>query len=247
MHGSVGPMHERIQRYLRDRVAAEREAVPAGAFTLYVHPTEDHPFLNYAIPNEGAEPDDGSALVAAAQERGLMPRVEGVQPCAPWVRDMPGYEIEDELALMATEAPVAQESDADLVVVRSGSPHVEGLLRAQMAAFGEPPPSDERFERWDGRAVAALVNGSVVGGAAWTLVLDGMTEVAGIGVLEEFRRRGIAGALTAEATRQGFLEGASMAVLVPGHEGAARVYERAGYANTSRMIHVRRPAAQGGL
>jgi predicted GNAT family acetyltransferase len=237
-------MHERIQRYLRDRVAAEREAVPAGAFTLYVHPTEDHPFLNYAIPNEGAEPDDGSALVAAARERGLMPRVEAVQPCAPWVRDLPGFEVEDELRLMATEAPVAQESEAEIVVVRKGSPHVAGLLRAQMAAFDEPPPTDERIERWDGRSVAALVDGEVVGGASWTLVLDGMTEVAGIGVLEAYRRRGIAGALTSAATQQGFAEGASMAVLVPGHEGAARVYERAGYANASRMIHVRRPAAQ---
>ena len=110
-------MHERLQRYLRDRVAAEREAVPAGAFTLYVHPTEDHPFLNYAIPNEGAAPDDGSALAAAAGERGLMPRVEAVQPCAPWVGDMPGYEIEDELRLMATEAPIPQDSEAEIVVV----------------------------------------------------------------------------------------------------------------------------------
>jgi len=246
MHGSVGAMHERIQRYLRDRVAAEREAVPAGAFTLYLHPTEDHPFLNYAIPNEGAEPDDGAALAAAAGERGLMPRVEAVQPCAPWVRDMPGYEVEEELRLMATEAPVALDSPAEIVVVSKGSPEVAGLLRAQMAAFGEAPPSDELIERWDGRAVAARVDGEVVGGASWTLVLDQMTEVAGIGVLEPFRRRGIAGALTAEATRQGFREGATMAVLVPGHEGAARVYERAGYANASRMIHVRRPAAQGG-
>ena len=240
-------MHERIQRYLRDRVAAEREPVPAGAFTLYVHPTEDHPFLNYAIPNEHAGPDDGSALTAAAQERGLMARVEAVQPCAPWVRDMPGYEVEEELRLMATEEPIELESEAEIVVVRQGSPHVAGLMRAQMAAFGEPPPSDEQIARWDGRSVAALVDGEVVGGASWTLVLDGMTEVAGIGVLDRFRRRGIAGALTSAATREGFAEGASMAVLVPGHEGAARVYERAGYADASRMIHVRRPAAQGGL
>src|SRR5213076_2434848 len=150
-------MHERIARYLRNRVAAEREAVPAGAFTLYVHPTEDHPFLNYAIPNEDAESDDGSALVAAARERGLMPRVESVLPCAPWVRDLTGFEVEDELRLMAADAPVALDSDAEIVVVRKGSPHVAGLLRAQMAAFGEPPPTAEQVERWDGRAVAALV------------------------------------------------------------------------------------------
>jgi ribosomal protein S18 acetylase RimI-like enzyme len=232
-------MHQRIQRYLRDRVAAEREPIPAGAFTLYRHPTEDHPFLNYAVPNEGAEPDDGSALAAAARERGLIARVEAVAPCAPWVRDLPGFTVEDELALMACDAPIALDADAEIVVVRKGSPHIAGLVRAQMAAFGEPPPRDERIARWDGRAVAALVGGEVVGGAAWTLVLDGMTEVAGIGVLEAFRRRGIAGTLTAEATRQGFLEGARLAVLVPGHEGAARVYERAGFADASRMIHVR--------
>jgi hypothetical protein len=41
-------MHQRIQRYLRDRVAAEREPIPAGAFTLYRHPTEDHHFLNFS-------------------------------------------------------------------------------------------------------------------------------------------------------------------------------------------------------
>ena len=234
-------MHERIARYLRNRVAAEREAVPAGAFTLYIHPTEDHPFLNYAMPNEDAEPDEGGELIEAAEGRGLMPRIEAVQPCAPWVRDLPGFEVEDELRLMATEAPVQLESEAEIVVVRKGSPLVGGLLRAQMTAFGEPPPTDERIARWDGRSVAALVDGEVVGGASWTLVLDQMTEVAGIGVLEDRRRRGIAGALTAEATLQGFLEGARMAVLVPGHDGAARVYERAGYANASRMIHMRRP------
>jgi predicted GNAT family acetyltransferase len=142
---------------------------------------------------------------------------------------------------MATEAPVAQESEAEIVVVRKGSPYVAGLLRAQMAAFDEPPPTAEQIERWDGRSVAALVDGEVVGGASWTLVLDGMTEVAGIGVLEAYRRRGIAGALTSAATMQGFAEGASLAVLVPGHEGAARVYERSGYADASRMIHVRQP------
>jgi predicted GNAT family acetyltransferase len=233
-------MHERIQRYLRAVVAAEREPVDAGAFTLYLHRTEkQHPFLNYAIPDEGAAPDDGSALVAAARERGLVPRIEAVQPCAPWVRDLPGFTVEDELRLMACERPVPLDSEAEIVVVRKGSPHVAGLVRAQMAAFGEPPPSDEQITRWDGRAVAALVDGEVVGGASWTRVLDEMTEVAGIGVLERFRRRGIAGALTAEATRQGFAEGATLAVLVPGHEGAARVYERAGFVDASRMVHVR--------
>jgi predicted GNAT family acetyltransferase len=233
-------MHERIQRYLRAVVAVEREPVPAGAFTLYLHPTErTHPFLNYAIPDEGAAADDGSALVAAARARGLVPRIEAIEPCAPWVRDLPGFEIELEPPLMTCAQPVALASPAELVVVRAGSPHVGALLAAQMEAFGEPPPSQERVARWNGRAVAAVVDGEVVGGASWTQVLDGMSEVAGVGVREPFRRQGIAGALTAEATRQAIAEGAALLILSPGDEGAQRVYERAGFATASRMIHAR--------
>lgn len=233
-------MDLRIQRYLRAVVAAEREPVEAGAFTLYLHPTEkQHPFLNYAIPNEGAEPDDGSALVAAARDRGLVPRVEAVEPCAPWVRDLPGFEIELEPPLMTCAQPVDLESPAELVLVEQGSPLVGPLLTSLYEAFAEPPPTAERIATWNGPAVAAVVDGEVVGGASWTAVIDDMTEVAGIGVREPFRRQGIAGALTAEATRRGLAAGASLAVLSPGSDDAKRVYERAGYADASRMIHTR--------
>src|SRR3982751_3297496 len=139
-------MHARIQRYLRAVVAAEREPVDAGAFTLYLHPTEkQHPFLNYAIPDEGAEPDDGSALVAAALERGLVPRIEAVEPCAPWVRDLPGFEIELEPPLMTCAQPVDLESPAELVLVQPGLPLVGPLLTALYEAFAEPPPTAERI------------------------------------------------------------------------------------------------------
>jgi GNAT superfamily N-acetyltransferase len=233
-------MHQRIQRYLRAVIEATREPVPAGAFTLYLHKVErEHPLLNYAIPNEGTEPDDGTALVEAARSRGLVPRIEAIEPCAPWVRDLPGFEVELEPPLMTCTQPVALTAPAQLVVVEPGSPLVPALLGAQMEAFDEPPPSPEHIEAFRGRAVAALVDGEVVGGAAWLPVIDGMTEILGIAVREPFRRQGIAGALTAEATRRGLAEGATFALLTPGDEGAKRVYERAGYADASRMIHVR--------
>ena len=236
-------MHERIQRYLRARVAAGREAVPAGAFTLYLHPViRDHPFLNYAIPNDGAPPDDGAALIAAARERGLVPRIEAVEPCAPWVREMPDFEVELEPPLMTCSAPVALSSPAELVAVEPGSRHVADLLAAQHEAFGDPPPTDERVATWDEHGVAAIVDGRVVGGATFSAPIDGMTEVGGIAVLERYRRRGIAGALTAHATRLGLEAGAEMVLLSPGDDGAKRVYERAGFVTASRMIFVRASA-----
>lgn len=236
-------MHERIQRYLRDRAAAGREAVPAGGFTLYLHPVmRRHPFLNYAIPKEGADPDDGSALIAAARERKLVPRVEAVEPCAPWVRDMPGFEIELEPPLMTCTEPVALASRAKLVAVEPGSQHVGALLAAQHEAFGDPPPTDERIATFNEHGVAALVDGRVVGGATFSAPIDGMTEVGGIAVLKPFRRQGIAGALTAEATRRGLAAGANLVLLSPGDDGAQRVYERAGFVTASRMIFVRASA-----
>jgi predicted GNAT family acetyltransferase len=236
-------MHERIQRYLRARAAAGREAVPAGAFTLYLHPVmRRHPFLNYAIPNEGATRDDGAGLVAAARERSLVPRVEAVEPCAPWIRDMPGFEVELEPPLMACTTPVHLRSPARLVPVKPRSRHVEAMLTAQHEAFGDPPPTEERIATWSELGVAALVGGEVVGGATFSAPMDGMTEVGGIAVLEPFRRQGIAGALTAEATRLGLAAGASLVLLSPGDDGAQRVYERAGFVTASRMIFVRASA-----
>jgi GNAT superfamily N-acetyltransferase len=233
-------MHERIQRYLRARAAAGREAVPAGAFTLYLHPVmRRHPFLNYAIPDEDAEPDDGSALVAAARARDLVPRIEAVEPCAPWIRDLPGFEIELEPPLMACSEPVALSSPARIVAVDPGSPRVAALLAAQHAAFGDPPPTDERIATWDEHGVAALVDGEVVGGASFSEPTEGLTEIGGIAVLEPFRRQGIAGALTAAAARRSLRAGARLVLLSPGDDGAQRVYERAGFATASRMIHAR--------
>ena len=233
-------MHERIQRYLRARAAAGREPVPAGAFTLYLHPVmRRHPFLNYAIPDDGAAPDDGSALVAAARARGLVPRIEAVEPCAPWVRDLPGFEVELEPPLMTCVKPVELPSEAELVAVEPGSALVAALLATQHEAFGDPPPTAERIATWDEHGVAAVVDGGVVGGASWSTPIDGLSEIGGIAVLERFRRRGIAGALTAEATRRGLAAGATLALLSPGDDGAKRVYERAGFVGASRMIHVR--------
>jgi ribosomal protein S18 acetylase RimI-like enzyme len=234
----------RIQNYLRSVVAAEREAVPAGAFVLYVHPLSDHAYLNYAIPAEGAEPGDGATLVAAARQRGLVPRLEFVEPCFPWVEAAlapAGFTVEGRLRLMTCAQARDCASPAEIVRVEAGSPLVRPAMTATRAAFGEGPPSDEEVEASSGRIVAAVVDGEVVAGAGWTRVIDGMSEVVGVGVVPEHRRRGIAGALTAAAAREAFAEGATLTLLTPGDDDTARVYERAGFADTTTMLHLRTP------
>ena len=237
-------MDSRIQSYLRSVVAAEREAVKAGSYVLYLNPFSDHAYLNYAIPVEGASSGDGAERGAAARERGLVPRLEFIEPCFPWVEDALApaeFIVEGRLRVMTCSQALDCASPAEIGRVEAGSPRVRPAMTATRAAFGEGPPGDDEVEASSGRIVAALVGGEVVGGAGWTRVLDGMSEIVGVGVLEEHRRRGIAGALTAAATRAAFAEGANLALLTPGDDSTARVYERAGFADTSTMLHLRTP------
>jgi GNAT superfamily N-acetyltransferase len=239
-------MNHRIQRYLRAVVESTREPVPAGAFVLYVHPRSEHPFANYAIPADGAGIDNGAALVAAARERGLVPRLEYIEPCFPLMEEAlapSGFSREGRLRLMTCTALHAVDvpPGVELADVGPGSPLVAATLSATNAAFGDGPPSDTDVAAWTGRAVAALVGGEVVGSASWTTIIDGITEIAGVGVIETMRRKGIGGALTAAAVRSAFEAGAALAVLTPGDDGTARVYQRAGFTDTTTMLHLRIP------
>jgi ribosomal protein S18 acetylase RimI-like enzyme len=242
-------IEERIQGYLRSVVERRREPVDAGAFILYVHPTERHPYLNYAIPRHGAREGDGEALVRAARERGLVPRLEYLDGCFPWVEAAlaaAGFVREGRLRLMTCTPETLTPPDhgvVELVRVEPGSALVAPMLAVQHDAFGDPPPSDETAAAWDGQVIAALLDGVLVGAADWTPVIDGMSEIAGVAVAQAARRRGIGSAVTAAAARAAFEQGATLALLTPGSDESARVYERAGFSDTTTIVHLRVPCA----
>jgi len=240
---------EQIQQYIRSVLEREREPVRAGEFVLYVHRSDQHPYLNYAIPAPTARRDDGSALVRAAQERGLVPRLEYLEECFPWVEAAlaeNGFVREGRLRLMSCahgtvpEAHAAASGGLELIRVHPGSALVEPMLAVTHSAFGEPPPRDDVVARWEGRAIAAVAGSAVLGSAGWTMVVDGMSEIVGVAVDDAARRRGIGTALTIAAARAAFAEGASYAFLTPGDDNTARVYERAGFSDATTMIHLRR-------
>ena len=68
-------------------------------------------------------------------------------------------------------------------------------------------------------------------------MLDGASEVAGVATAEAFRRRGLAGLVTAAAARAAFACGARLCVLSPGTGEAQRVYARAGFRGAATMLH----------
>jgi ribosomal protein S18 acetylase RimI-like enzyme len=237
---------ERVQSSIRAVNAAERESVIAGPFTLYRSRASDHPYLNYAVPIAGAaEWDRIDALREAFASHGLQPRLEFVAESAPGLEEAlaaQGFTLQARIPVMTCPVEDLREvptPDGVVIARVFGGPDVRPLMEVQSAAFGEGPPSDAAVSAYGGRGLLARVDGVPAGVASRSAIAEGVSEIGGVGVLERFRRRGIAAALTAAAAAEAFAEGAQLCFLTPGDDGAERVYARAGFARAgTTMVHM---------
>jgi GNAT superfamily N-acetyltransferase len=234
---------ERLQAYLRATAGGFYEAVSVPPFTCFFHPRDRLRYFNYAIPDEPAGDlhEALELLRAAFRERDRLPRfeyVEGFAPELPAALDGAGFELELRAPLMTVPtAEVAEPAlPAGLEIVQA-STDVRAYLTVGRRAFGagdEPEASDEEVEERQARqgagtALLGLLHGEPVAVSAATPPLDGLTEVAGVGVLERARGRGLGGAMTAAAARDAGTKGAELAFLAPGSEAAQSVYLRVGF------------------
>ena len=238
-----------IQSYIRSVAPRGRETERVGPFLATFDPRDDNRHLSYAIPDDGAQPaaDDVAGLVEAFRRRARIPRLEFLPAVAPAVEEAllaGGFAVEGRLPVMTSTSPVALDPVDGIALERpAGRDDVRGLLAAQHAAFGVPAPGQDAVDRTladDGLRVLArdVVTGQVVGGGVATPPADGVSEIAGIGVLASHRRRGIAGAITAWLAAELFASGVQTAFLTPGDDGAHRVYARAGFADTTEILHL---------
>jgi ribosomal protein S18 acetylase RimI-like enzyme len=247
--GSPPPDLTALQAFLRASAARGRRVLRVAPFTVTIHPHDPLKFLNYAIPDDGARPD--AAAIAALRERfrahARLPRLEWIEEAAPDVAAaLAAAGMAEELrtplmACTADELASAAAAVDGLLVAAVGDGDLRDLARLQRAAFGvEPLPADEAPadpRRNGGGAVLARVGAEPVAAAGWTAVVDGCSEVAGVATVERWRRRGLAGVVTAAAARAAFAAGARRCVLSPGDERAQRVYARAGFRRVATMLH----------
>jgi GNAT superfamily N-acetyltransferase len=125
----------------------------------------------------------------------------------------------------------------------AGPDDLETVLRVDTTAFGSDP---ELYRPWTAphlsapqiTVVLAALDGEPVG-TAYALRSDGAAGpavfLAGVGVVQAARRRGVAAAMSAWLLERGFAAGAGLAHLHPDTDAAARVYARLGFTDAGAL------------
>ncbi len=247
-------MFPQIQSYLRKSASRDRDTEQVGTFLATFTHDNANPYLNYAIPNDGAVPmpDEVEALIAAYRRHERKTRLEYIAELAPQVEPAllaQGFTVEGRLPLMIytpDDAPtVRQVKGIELIAPQSDS-EILDTLRAQHEAYGEPAPTEAIIPRWrkflaaGGIMVFArdIATGAPAGGGVCDAPFGQTTELAGIGVREAYRRRGIAAAMTAWLAAQARAAGTTTVFLMAAGEAEARIYERVGFTDIGQVLHI---------
>ncbi|TDP96190.1 GNAT family N-acetyltransferase [Labedaea rhizosphaerae] len=231
------------------RASIEGRSVRVGPFLVVFNERSDNPFRNYAIPDDGAEPTDAelAALVDAFRARERKPRFELVTPNPPVEAALErfGFTVDDRLVLMAIDENDLTAPDPvpgiELVVADTDETMWDAL-RIQYVAYAEgaelvQADVDGALRAGaDGQVmVLATVDGKPAGAGQSTVPKLGMTEIAGVAVLPEFRRRHVASLIGAELTKRAFAAGLRP-YLQCETENEGRLYGKLGYRNSGELV-----------
>ncbi len=255
---TIYSVESRIQAYLRAAGSRRRETLQIGPFLATFTSHSDNPYLSYAMPDDSAEPtpDDIAGFIEASEAHGRTPRLEYVPGLAPMVEPAllaAGFVVECRTPLMTCLPGQVVELavPAGITLLQPATvDEIHEMATAQHEAYGGGTPSPEDVA-WlqDSLAAGAIAvlaretqTGVATGGGVCTVPIGAASEVAGIGVREAFRRRGIAGALTARLTQEAFASGVTLAFLMAATDVEARIYARAGFTEIGEVLHISRPS-----
>lgn len=244
---------QRIHAYLRVAAPRGREVERIDPFLATFDRDTDNPYLNYAIPDDGATPSesDVTALVAAYRRRERKPRLEYIASLAPEVEPAlvaTGFEVEGRLPLMvyrgSEERPLPEGVE---LVEATSADELRGVAAVQWEAYGEEGAVPERLVKSLGaiRTAGGLVllardaaTREPAGAGQCTGPHDGATELTSVGVRERFRRRGIAEAVARRLASEMHARGNDGLFLMADGPPEERIYQRAGFETISDILHI---------
>lgn len=242
-------MLSRIQSALREHIS--QDATRVGAFLIRFDADSDHPSRNYAIPDDDANPSpqDIADLVAAFVRRDRTPRLEYLSP-APAVDTAlaaAGFTVDTRLPIMTVPLDELKipgtPTDVEVVQVTSDE-DLRTATEVQHLAFDpETTVTQADVERLrktvtgGGLALLARCAGKPCGAGMFLPPRDGLTQIAGVAVLPEFRHRGIASTISAELTALAYAAGITPYLDTEAHN-ARRLYGPLGYTTIGEMITI---------
>jgi len=244
----------RIQSYLRASLSAGRETARIGSFLASSDLTSANIYRNYAVPNDGAnpEPSEISALVGWYEQRSRVARLEYLPSAAPKVEQvlvLCGFSAEGRLPVMICKMETGKQfrrPEAIEILTAQDDVTLRAAAHAQNEAYGEANTTEadvarlRRTVQSGGMVLLArdLHTGEPAGAGLYSAPLGGVTEIAAIGVRPRFRRRGIAGALTSQLNQAAIESGIQIPFLMAAHPAEERLYARAGFVTCSEILHI---------
>jgi ribosomal protein S18 acetylase RimI-like enzyme len=237
--------------------ASRRPGDRIGPFTVSIDSHSDDPMRNFAVPDSGACPaaSEVDALIAFFRERRRIPRLEYVEDSAPDVERVllaAGFTVERRTPVMiSTPDTHLTPREPAGITVREAVSDADFAAAAvvQHHAYGVPvPPGMEDIARLARVAERGGVVGIAADDASGDVVGSGLVDVTGpedpvgelaaVGVRTEFRRRGIASALSAHLARTAHARGIGL-VFLEAEPDEESIYRRTGFTDVSTKIWIR--------
>jgi ribosomal protein S18 acetylase RimI-like enzyme len=245
-------MHAMLQESLRAALRGRGDVESVGPFLASFDPDSDSPFRNYAVPARDARPtrEEVEDLRRAFVRRERLPRLEFLPAAAPTVEAAlirAGFVTEARLPIMTCWPAGLCEAPPPAGVAMHVAVDDEELRQAaevQNVAYGAPRATNADVVRLRGEVAAGgivglarHVDGRAIGSGLVAAPSAGFAELAAVGVLTGWRRRGVAAALTSALGRAAFDRGVA-ALMLMAYEAEQGIYARAGFTVASEIIFI---------
>jgi len=244
-------MHALLQASLRAAIRDRRDVESIGPFLAAFDADDDSPFRNYAIPDHGADatPEHVEDLRRAFVRRKRLPRLEFLPAAAPAVEAVllaAGFVTDARLPMMTCTSAQLRQSPpppAVEILIVAERDTLREAAAVQNAAYDAPVATEADIVRLEHTvaaggtvALARCEDGRAIGSGLVTAPNDGLAELAAVGVLAAWRRRGTAATLTSALAQAAFDTGTETVMLMAADESEQRIYARAGFTVASEIM-----------